>query len=481
MRLHASFFLIFLFSFNSLAQTEKDVLRYSQQGLHGTARYIGLGGAFGALGGDLSSIRSNPAGIAFLRKNALSFSSSFNSTRSEASFMDGKNSKERFELAVEQIGMALMTIPDNGDWESLHFGIAYDRLRSFNQNQRIRSKAPDRSLLDHFERISDGIHLDELPQKAPFTGEMAYQTFLMDPAQDSSSYTHRLEGASYEMDRTIERSGSMKKARLTVGADRGHRYYFGASLGIPMIDLERRTLHIESVQEGSDVQDLRYEEKLRVNGYGIDFRIGGILRPSEAWRFGFSARSPRLMRLEEEWRTLLKADHGRNVSYEEGPIEGSQEYRLLTPYRLMGSAAYFLGKQGLLSLEYRFQDQGSARLLSTREGDADHARTNERVRVQHLPRQELRAGMEWRLRPFYLRGGYNLLSPSRKGIAGRKEGLTQRFTGGIGYRQKGFHLGLSYRWEKEPELLRPIDPQRGKAARSVHRMRGIVLSGGARF
>ena len=56
------------------AQTDLDALRYSQSSLAGTARYISMGGAFGALGADMSSISTNPAGLGIYRRSEFSFS-----------------------------------------------------------------------------------------------------------------------------------------------------------------------------------------------------------------------------------------------------------------------------------------------------------------------------------------------------------------------------------------------------------------------
>ena len=54
-------YLIFGITF-SYSQTYQDVLRYNSYNHEGTSRFNSMGGAFGALGGDLSSISINPAG-----------------------------------------------------------------------------------------------------------------------------------------------------------------------------------------------------------------------------------------------------------------------------------------------------------------------------------------------------------------------------------------------------------------------------------
>ena len=47
---------------HAVSQTVKDVTYFLGSELNGSARYNGMAGAFGALGGDLSAISINPAG-----------------------------------------------------------------------------------------------------------------------------------------------------------------------------------------------------------------------------------------------------------------------------------------------------------------------------------------------------------------------------------------------------------------------------------
>ena len=54
--------LIFFLNFFSPAQTRNDINYLTSSSLSGSARYISMGGAFGALGGDISAIIDNPAG-----------------------------------------------------------------------------------------------------------------------------------------------------------------------------------------------------------------------------------------------------------------------------------------------------------------------------------------------------------------------------------------------------------------------------------
>ena len=75
------------------AQNETDALRYAFYDYQGTARYTSMGGAFGALGGDLSALNQNPAGIAIYRRGEFSISPGFLFNNSESTY-NGSISKD---------------------------------------------------------------------------------------------------------------------------------------------------------------------------------------------------------------------------------------------------------------------------------------------------------------------------------------------------------------------------------------------------
>ena len=54
-------FILIITSTFSFSQTFEDVLRYNSYTHEGTSRFNAMGGAFGALGGDVSAISVNPA------------------------------------------------------------------------------------------------------------------------------------------------------------------------------------------------------------------------------------------------------------------------------------------------------------------------------------------------------------------------------------------------------------------------------------
>jgi hypothetical protein len=78
------------------AQTHADALRYSQHYLSGTtARSVGMGGAFGALGGDFSTLSTNPAGIAVYRGSELTFSPEIYVSGTDSRYFGNENKESQ--------------------------------------------------------------------------------------------------------------------------------------------------------------------------------------------------------------------------------------------------------------------------------------------------------------------------------------------------------------------------------------------------
>src|ERR1035437_9082267 len=107
----------------TFAQNEVDALRYSQLGFFGgTARSAGMAGSFGALGGDFSTLSTNPAGIGLYRRNEVFFTPSF--------------------FNFGSIGVVLSHYNDeikNG-WKGFSFGFGYNRTNDFNNRMQMQGK-----------------------------------------------------------------------------------------------------------------------------------------------------------------------------------------------------------------------------------------------------------------------------------------------------------------------------------------------------
>lgn len=127
------------------AQTSYDAAKLYEEDLNGTSRYIGMGGAMGALGSDLSVISSNPAGIGTYRNcdftGALSFFGTETSTKPKTSqsspltlygrtYYSGDNMSD-INCAFENLGIVLSG--NDGSDNYMNFAFAYRKLQKLDR------------------------------------------------------------------------------------------------------------------------------------------------------------------------------------------------------------------------------------------------------------------------------------------------------------------------------------------------------------
>ena len=100
--------LLAVFSVGSIvAQGVSDAVRFSLNDLGGTARFSALSGAFGALGGDFSSINVNPAGSAVFSNNQVGFTLNNFSIKNKSNYFGVINDASNSNFNISQAGGVL--------------------------------------------------------------------------------------------------------------------------------------------------------------------------------------------------------------------------------------------------------------------------------------------------------------------------------------------------------------------------------------
>jgi len=137
----------------SQAQEITDALRFSQNDMNGTARFRAMGGAFGALGGDLSAISVNPASSSIFANNQFSGTLNLNNFSTETNFF-GKNFAEKnSDLNINQAG-AVFVFENNSektDWNKFAVAVNYENLNNFNSNL-LYSGTNNNSIGEYFKK-----------------------------------------------------------------------------------------------------------------------------------------------------------------------------------------------------------------------------------------------------------------------------------------------------------------------------------------
>ena len=116
------------------AQTVYDITPIMKTELNGTARFIGMGGAMGALGGDITTMGTNPAGIGIYRSNDIAVSMSYNDIQSKGTFNGMTTKDSRSRLSFDQIGFVYSNkVGNNTSLRFVNFGFNYRKQNNFNK------------------------------------------------------------------------------------------------------------------------------------------------------------------------------------------------------------------------------------------------------------------------------------------------------------------------------------------------------------
>ncbi|MEZ4968941.1 MAG: hypothetical protein R2814_04630 [Flavobacteriaceae bacterium] len=135
MKRNYTFILLLLCAFAS-AQNINDVLRLGGEGSYGTARFQGLNGAFGALGGDLSSLNTNPAGSAVFNNSLLSLTGSNYNVKNDSRYFNGSSSVSLNSLDLNQVGgvFVFKSTSSGSPWKKLALAFNYDMIKNFDDD-----------------------------------------------------------------------------------------------------------------------------------------------------------------------------------------------------------------------------------------------------------------------------------------------------------------------------------------------------------
>jgi hypothetical protein len=434
----------------TFAQNEEDVLRYSMIDYSGTARYVGLGGAYGAIGADFSSLSSNPAGIGVYKKSEFTITPALHFNSAESNLFgtrldDGKN-----QFALGNLGMVLVSeVPDRLDKSPIknyQFGFGINRQKNFNSRIAMQGTNENNSLLDAY--------LDYAGNKSPellnvFDTYPAFDTYLIDTLQGGPPFNYRnaydtLGGFTKTVQqKTIETNGSMNEFVLSGGLNFNDQVYFGLSLGFPYIRFEQRSTYKEFNQtEDRDLDEFTVVENLETRGNGFNIKLGTIVKVLPELRVGAAFHSPTWFNnLTDKWNTTTAAYYTNGDSFISRSPNGEFTYDIKTPWRFSTSVAYLVNRIGFLSAEYEFVDYSNGRLRPS----SEFVNQNNTISNSFTSTHNFRIGAEVLFAGMQFRGGYIYrMSPFSDDI---NDGSTNVFSGGIGFRGKEFFVDAAVAYQ----------------------------------
>jgi hypothetical protein len=470
---------LLIFSSLAFSQNENDAFRYSFMKPGGTARFTSMGGAFGALGGDFSSLSINPAGLGVFRSSEITFTPTLDYSMVESSYYGNLEDDMKYNFNLNNLGIVFVlpiTRPvDQPGWKSINFGFGINRHNNYNQRWIAEGFNTESSLMTDFRdqanREGSVSNLDD------FSTGLAWDSWLL-YLIDGQFAVDMPNGRVLQRQET-NTSGSIREFVLSMGANYDDRLFLGATIGLPSVRYEESTIFVETDRdnENSVFNSLTYTNKFNTSGTGFNLKVGAIYRITDMIRIGGALHTPTFFKLEDEYnatmRSSLNLDDYEN--YASSP-NGWFKYELNTPMKAIGSLGLVFGTAGLLSFDYEYVDYTRMRLRSD---DFMFSDENRIIRDNFTAQHNFRLGGEVRLEPIVLRGGYAFYSSPYK--TGVNDGQQSVVSAGIGIRERHYFVDFGYAMTFFSEDYYLYSAQFVRPVENNYTMSRFMLTMGFRF
>ena len=459
-------FVLSIFSINAQETTVDDALRLAVDNITGTARYRAMGGAFGALGGDLSALNQNPAGSIFFNNNFASLSLSNFSVNNKSTYFGTQTKENNNTLDLNQAGAVWIfeNRNSNDNWKKFSFALNYENANNLNNSLFSAGTNPYNSIGNYFLNFAQGIPLENLTNysynQLYFNEQQAYlgfDTYIFEPFTNSTNnvdyYTNIPNGGNFYQENQINTNGYNGKLTGNFATSYKNKLFLGANLNFNFIDIVKNFSIYESnnnpeYDEGSTISEIRFDNQLYTFGSGISFNLGAIYKPIDNIRLGLSYESPTWYRLTDQLTQGVVTSSLNNQDGNPRPssFHDTQEflpYNIQTPDKWTGSLAYIFGKRGLLSADVSMKNYANTRFKP--KNQQPYSALNSTMSNILDNAIEVRLGGEYKIKQFSIRGGYRFDQSPYK--VDQAFGDLTGYSTGIGYTFGENRIDLAYAHE----------------------------------
>ncbi|AZI68166.1 hemin receptor [Kaistella daneshvariae] len=382
---------------------------YSNSALNGSAKYNSMAGSLGALGGDVSVVNSNPAGIGVNITSEFSGTLAIENNNNSTSFGGSSLDYKVNNTDIGNIGgIAAFRIEGATPWKFVNIGVNYS-----NQSLEDYSETPGNSAINF--NIYD--NNDQLIDNIAFNGH-AYNRY-----------------------------GNLSKMSFAVGGNYDNRIYVGAGVNFHTAALDQYdSAAFSSTQNNSTEVYNNQFTPFSETSSGFSATVGVIGKINPMFRLGAALETP-------TWWQMARV-----YNEYENPTDGTytEDRNLTTPFKATLSAAFVPNKNLALNVDYSL---GLSKAKYKVYGDAE-TELNSFINENSANLSEIKAGAEYRYAGLRLRAGYGYAtSPydSRSILAYNDGGTTANssfdnlFVGkrstigaGLGYDFKSFYIDAAY-------------------------------------
>ena len=455
-------YLLLSISYTGYSQTFEDVLRYSSYFHEGTSRFNSMGGAFGALGGDLSAISINPASSSIFIDSEFGVTLNYKNLKISNRLNNYKTSSKNDFYSYGGAGVVL--VYEN---RKSKFSVAYNNhiLGDFDSSFNI-SGNNNNGIDNYFLYYADGIPSEDLliydgetsQSVYTFLGDnygfadqqafLGYQSFIINDSGDN--YNNYITNAQYNnLDQNLDifRTGNHFKHSINLGFSFNNHLFTGININMHETLFEETKVFEEfGYAENSNVQRIFFKEDLLAYGTGFSFQLGSIIKIKQL-RVGLSYSTPTILKIEEENSQIIETDIIEKdglTTYRIDPntINMYDEYELRLPSKSLFSLAYIFGSRGLLSFDYEITKFNESKFDDSNGNDSYLNSLNYSIKNNMAGISEsIRFGGEYRLKNLNLRAGYLYYKGADLDLKNKISGLSAGV--GINYGYLDVDIGIT--------------------------------------
>lgn len=445
------------------AQSPVDAYQISQNDLKGTARFMSMGGAFGALGGDLSTLSQNPAGIGVYRSNELGVSVDLDVQSATTNYMGLEYNKKNTKFYLNNIGGVAAIRLNNKFLPNFNIGFTYNKGASFNRAYRGGIGILKTSLSNYIAGIANSYELTEADVKStnsydpynpgpqdryvPWSAILGYDSYLISPEGPEGQpnwqgqFGNGTQGSGFY---NVRESGSLDEYNIAIGGNIANVLYWGMNFDIVSVDYNISSLWGESMRNAyvynPEVGRVRQMDAnwgmtnlYNMNGTGFNYQLGLIVKPIQELRLGIAFHTPTYFNLTENfYAERVDYDYPfKDGNYYAETNDGDPTYNkvnLQTPWKVIVSAAGVIGSKAIISMDYEWNSTRDMKYTEANDyswgwNDWDdwgyysynaptpEQEANNQIKVMYRNTNTIRVGAEYRVLPsLSLRAGYSWTS-----------------------------------------------------------------------
>ena len=459
------------------AQGAFDAYQISQPDLKGTARFMSMGGAFGALGGDLSTLSQNPAGIGVYRRSEIGFTLDLDCQSATAESQGYKNTMNQTKFLLNNIGGVATMRLNSSACPNINFGFSFNKAASFNRRYAGGIPSLANSMTNYTAGVAnaEGATVADLTftnsynpynptdggYAASWMSILGYNSYLITPQGDKDNPTwvgQMGNGTTGSGTFDMWEKGHIDEYNISLGGRRTVKVYWGMDFDIIDLNYTLESHWGESLKNAyvngrtGVASDWSLYNYYRVNGTGFNYKIGLIVKPIQQLRLGFAVHTPTWYNLDETYYGSVDYNYAPNPNTEGSYSETNDgydavnSYNFRSPWKFIVSAAGIIGDSFIISADYEWTSYSTMKYsvdngyndyyyddpwdwewkpakVAALDANDPYGYTNMDIQNYFTKTSTLRIGAEYRVTPqFSVRAGYSYVSsPVKNEVADNQE------------------------------------------------------------